>query len=83
MDTEKIFDKYYRVENSYNHTGTGLRLYICKKFVEEMHGNITAYYKEDTLNIKIDFMSADENQNTIFYASAFFVNHNFTNINHI
>lgn len=38
-------------------------LYICKKFVEEMHGNITAYYKEDTLNIKIDFMSGGENSN--------------------
>ncbi len=40
---DKIFDKFYRIENILNSTtqGSGLGLYITKKLLEQMKGEIT------------------------------------------
>lgn len=55
IDVEKIFDKFYRADNSRNSEGIGLGLYICRKFIEDMNGHISAYSKDDMLHIKIEF----------------------------
>ena len=54
IDTEKIFDKFYRADVSRNSDGTGLGLYICRKLIEEMKGNITACGNDDVLTIKVE-----------------------------
>ncbi len=42
-DSEKIFDKFYRVRKSDSQrAGTGLGLAICRGFVEAMGGTIEA-----------------------------------------
>lgn len=53
VDAEKIFDKFYRADNSRNSEGTGLGLYICRKFIEDMSGEIAACSEENMLMIKI------------------------------
>lgn len=55
IDTEKIFDKFYRADASRKGEGAGLGLYICWKLVEEMNGNISACCCEGLLTIKIEF----------------------------
>lgn len=55
IDVERIFDKFYRADVSRSSEGMGLGLYICRKFIEEMQGNISAYSKEDMLTINISF----------------------------
>ncbi|MEE0264967.1 MAG: HAMP domain-containing sensor histidine kinase [Acutalibacteraceae bacterium] len=55
VDVEKIFDKFYRADDSRNGDGAGLGLYICKKLVEEMNGKIYAINENDMLTIKIEF----------------------------
>lgn len=57
IDTEKIFDKFYRAEVSRNGEGAGLGLYICRKLVEEMNGNITACSTGNTLTIRLEVFS--------------------------
>ncbi|MEQ8666769.1 MAG: PAS domain-containing sensor histidine kinase [Rhodospirillales bacterium] len=38
-EIEKVFDRYFRGESSHGTVGTGLGLYMCRRFVE-MHGGI-------------------------------------------
>ena len=57
IDVEKIFDKFYRADASRNSEGMGLGLYICRKFMEEIKGNISAYSKDDMLTIKVELNS--------------------------
>lgn len=57
VDTEKMFDKFYRADASRKGEGAGLGLYICRKLVEEMNGTISACCCEDILTIKIDIKS--------------------------
>ena len=54
IDVEKIFEKFYRADNSRNSEGIGLGLYICRKFIEDMNGDISAYSNDNMLNIKIE-----------------------------
>ena len=51
--TQKIFNRYFSVENAKESTGIGLS--IAKQLVELNKGNIYANYKEGTLFIKIKF----------------------------
>lgn len=53
MDTEKIFEKFYRADASRKGDGAGLGLYICRKLVEEMNGTISAECGGKVLTIKI------------------------------
>lgn len=54
VDAEKIFQKFYRGENSSNSDGAGLGLYICRKFIEDMRGKISADSDGQSLRIKIE-----------------------------
>lgn len=49
----KIFDRYFSVENAKESTGIGLS--IAKNLVEINNGNIVAEYKNNILTIKINF----------------------------
>ena len=60
VDTNKIFDKFYRADASRKGEGAGLGLYICRKFVEEMNGKISAGSENERLTINIEFLSLGE-----------------------
>ena len=49
----KLFDRFYTVESA-NHS-TGLGLSIAKVLVEQMGGQIQAYYAEEILTITVSF----------------------------
>ncbi len=53
IQTEKLFDRFYTVENARNSTGLGLS--IAKTLVENMKGSISAEYDKDRLTITICF----------------------------
>ena len=53
ISIEKIFDRYYTVENAKNNSGVGLS--IAKQLVELNGGKISATYRKNTLIIEIDF----------------------------
>lgn len=57
IDTEKIFDKFYRADVSRNGEGAGLGLYICQKLVKEMNGKISASSDNEKLTINIEFFN--------------------------
>lgn len=50
---ERLFGRFYTVENARNSTGLGLS--IAKTFVERMHGEIGADYRDNKLYIRIKF----------------------------
>lgn len=56
IDVEKIFDKFYRADSARKSEGIGLGLYICRKFVEDMSGKISAHSTSDRLSIKIELL---------------------------
>lgn len=57
IDTEKIFDKFYRADASRKGEGAGLGLYICRKLVEEMNGTIVAQNAKGKLIITVEMLT--------------------------
>ncbi len=58
VDTEKIFDRFYRADASQSSAGAGLGLYICRKMTEGMNGGISASCSDNMLTVKIELISA-------------------------
>lgn len=56
VDTDRIFDKFYRADASRKGEGAGLGLYICRRLVEEMNGKISANSENERLTINIEFL---------------------------
>lgn len=56
VSAERLFGRFYTVENARNSTGLGLS--IAKTFVERMNGSINAEYRDGRLYIIIDFPSS-------------------------
>lgn len=53
VDTEKIFDKFYREDESRSGSGAGLGMYICKKFTIALGGEISAEQEDGELCIHL------------------------------
>lgn len=53
VEVQKLFDRFYTVENAHNSTGLGLS--IAKLLTEKMGGSIEAEYVENSLCISIKF----------------------------
>ncbi len=53
IQVERLFDRFYTVENANKSTGLGLS--IAKMLTEEMSGSICAEYKNNILSIKVKF----------------------------
>lgn len=53
VQVERLFDRFYTLENARKSTGLGLS--ISKILVEQMNGTISAKYEKETLNISIEF----------------------------
>ena len=53
VQVERLFDRFYTLENARKSTGLGLS--ISKILVEQMNGTISAIYENEKLNISIEF----------------------------
>ena len=53
IDTEKMFDKFYRASRSRTEGGAGIGLYICKQFIEAMNGSVSASVRDGVLTITV------------------------------
>lgn len=53
LQVERLFDRFYTLESARKSTGLGLS--IARILTEQMHGTITAQYKDNTLNICLVF----------------------------
>lgn len=53
IDTEKMFDKFYRAGRSRTAGGAGIGLYICKQFIEAMDGSISASVGDSMLAVTV------------------------------
>ena len=53
IDTERLFDKFYRENRARTADGAGIGLYICKQFVQAMGGSISASVHDGRLMISI------------------------------
>lgn len=56
-NVDKLFDRFYTVDNSRSDKNTGLGLYITKILVEKLGDKIDAELKENLLSIKIEWKS--------------------------
>ena len=54
VDAEKIFDKFYQEDFARGSEGSGLGLYICRKFMEDMNGRIWAETSDEEFRIKVE-----------------------------
>ena len=54
-NVDKLFDRFYTVDNSRSDRNTGLGLYITKVLVEKLGYNITAKLENENLKIKISW----------------------------
>ena len=61
IDTEKMFDKFYRASRSRTAGGAGIGLYICKQFVEAMGGGVSASVGDGMLTITVTLGIGDVN----------------------
>lgn len=61
INTERIFDKFYRASKSRTDKGAGIGLYICKQFVEVMGGDISASLEDGILTITVMLDIVDMN----------------------
>lgn len=58
VQTGRLFDRFYTVENA--KTATGLGLAIAKQLMEQMGGSITAWYEAGMLYLKLKFPIVEE-----------------------
>ena len=58
VQTGRLFDRFYTVENA--KTATGLGLAIAKQLTEQMGGSIAAWYDDGMLYMKLTFPVAEE-----------------------
>lgn len=57
IDVARIFDRFYTQDKSRN-KGSGIGLYLCRRFIEAMGGSISAEMDRNYLDIKITLHSA-------------------------
>lgn len=55
IDTERVFQRFYKADASRNHNSSGLGLSIAYELMKYMKGAITAYLEEDFFVIKLSF----------------------------
>ncbi len=55
IDTEHIFDRFYKADKSRNEKGTGLGLSIAKGLCEKMKGEISAKAENNSFSITVKF----------------------------
>lgn len=55
IDTEKIFDRFYKADDARSKASTGLGLSIAKELVLRMNGSISGTVCDDTFIIEISF----------------------------
>jgi len=55
IDTERIFDMFYKADSARSHNSTGLGLAIVKELVLRMNGTITADTSKDVFQINLQF----------------------------
>lgn len=53
IDTERVFERFYKIDESRSRNSTGLGLSIAKEFVVQMGGRIEAYVQEKVFGIRI------------------------------
>lgn len=53
VDSSKVFERFYKADESRSHISTGLGLSIAKELVEKMDGKIEAQVINDTFGIKL------------------------------
>ena len=54
INAEKIFDKFYQGDSARGSEGTGLGLFICRRFMEDMDGRIWAESSDEEFRIKVE-----------------------------
>ena len=57
VDTDRIFDRFYMDDSSRTRGGTGLGLYIVRRFVENMNGTVTATQDDTKFEISMVFIN--------------------------
>ncbi|WP_129691139.1 sensor histidine kinase [Gottfriedia acidiceleris] len=55
LDLQRMFDRFYKADQTRTGKGTGLGLPIAKSLMEKMNGNITAEFKENRLYMKCEW----------------------------
>ena len=58
VETGRLFDRFYTVENARSSTGLGLS--IARQLTEQMGGSITAWYEDGMLYLKLLFPITEE-----------------------
>lgn len=62
VDSEKVFDRFYKADDARNKTSTGLGLSIAKELVERMNGSINSAVKNHDFIILITFQKGRKKQ---------------------
>lgn len=58
IDTEKLFDQFYRADLSRDTSGTGLGLYIVRRLMDKMAGNVQAKIEMNSFTVTLSFSTS-------------------------